>query len=146
VLEDDLIARWVRAADPFDPTALSAMYTDDAVYDDVPIGVITEGRDAIEALLRVNLDMFPDFRATDIAGFVTADRGAVQYTMNGTAHADEHTAIAKQFSVRGAAVLQLRGGLICRQTEYWDLATMLRQLDLPLPTADALADHGDEAP
>ena len=146
VTDDDLIARWVLAADPFDPAALSTMYTDDAIYDDVPIGVITEGRDAIEALLRANVDMFPDFRATDISGFVAGDRGAVQYTMSGTTAADEPTDATKQFSVRGAAVLQLRGGLICRQTEYWDLATMLRQLDVPLPTRDALAHHTQSTP
>ncbi len=142
-MTDDLIARWVRAGDPFDPAALSDLYDTDAVYDDVPVGKVTTGRAEIEALLRQNLSMFPDFRATKISGYIGEGRGVVQYTMSGTM-GDPATADAKEFSVRGASVLDVRDGLIVRQTEYWDLATMLRQLDLPLPTHAQLL--GDAAP
>ena len=141
--DDDLIGRWVRAADPFDPAALSGLYDTDAVYDDVPVGKVTTGRPEIEALLRQNLSMFPDFRTTEISGFIGEGRGVVQYTMNGTM-GDPATADAKEFSVRGASVLEVRDGLIVRQTEYWDLATMLRQLELPMPTDTQL--RGEATP
>jgi hypothetical protein len=73
--------------------------------------------------------------------------GTVAFTQDGEPEQTPgQVRLATKQSVRGAAVLQLRGGLICRQTEYWDLATMLRQLDIPLPTQDALANRTESTP
>ena len=54
---------------------------------------------------------------------------------------DEASGERKRFSVRGASVLALRDGLAFRQTEYWDLATLLRQLERPLPSPETLTGH-----
>jgi len=37
-------------------------------------------------------------------------------------------ATGKKFSVRGAAITEFRGGKISRNTNYWNLASMLQQV------------------
>jgi hypothetical protein len=39
----------------------------------------------------------------------------------------------KETVLAGTSVIQCREGLIVRQYDYWDLATMLRQLGFALP-------------
>ena len=141
--EDDLIAQWARAVGPFDPAAVSALFTEDGIYDDVPVGKISNGRLEREKHHRANVDMVPDHRLVDVSGFLAGTSAAVQWTMAGTLGRDETSEFATASSVRGVSMLELREGSISRCTDYWDLATMLRQLGLPMPSQETLTSAGD---
>jgi steroid delta-isomerase-like uncharacterized protein len=56
----------------------------------------------------------------------------LEWTMSGTHQGDlpGMPATGRSFSVRGATVLQLADGLISRNSDYWDMATLLGQLGL----------------
>jgi ketosteroid isomerase-like protein len=44
----------------------------------------------------------------------------------------------KKFSVRGVSVIEMRGGKIYRNVDFYDVATIMRQVgQLPTPPADA---------
>jgi hypothetical protein len=46
---------------------------------------------------------------------------------------NQRSHIGKKFSVRGVSVVEIEGRRIARETDYWDLATLLGQIGL-LPT------------
>jgi steroid delta-isomerase-like uncharacterized protein len=126
--EQDFVGLWARAGDPFDPAAFSALYAEDAVYEDVPIGKVCEGRSEIERNNRESVQTAPDLRLEGMSGFVLGSVGAVEWTMAGSMTVEgSDSPIA--FAVRGASILQLRDGRVSRCTDYWDVGTMMRQLN-----------------
>jgi steroid delta-isomerase-like uncharacterized protein len=56
----------------------------------------------------------------------------MEWVMSGTHHGDfpGMPATGKRFSVRGAAIVELQGGKIRRLSDYWDAATVMRQVGL----------------
>jgi steroid delta-isomerase-like uncharacterized protein len=125
--EQDFVGLWAQAVNPFDPAALSALFADDAVYEDVPIGKVFEGRSEIERNNRESVQTVPDLRLEDVSGFVVGATGAIEWRMAGSMRA-EGSDSPTAFAVRGASILQLRDGLVSRCSDYWDLGTMMRQL------------------
>ena len=67
----------------------------------------------------------------------------LEWTMSGT-HKDDlpgMPATGKSFSVRGATALQLDDGRISRNSDYWDMATLLTQLGLMPAAPERAADR-----
>jgi len=55
-------------------------------------------------------------------------------TQAGALRGLEIPATGKGFSIRGASVTELHNGKISRNTDYWNLATMMQQLGaMPVP-------------
>jgi steroid delta-isomerase-like uncharacterized protein len=129
--DDALIRRWAEAWNAHDVDALTALYTNDAVYEDVPFGLICTGHDEVRKLFESNFVTFgDDFRVDDVSGFRSDDRGVLLWTMSGTQIGDMlgRPSNGLQMSVRGTSVIDLRGDLIAHQSDFWDSATALRQL------------------
>src|SRR6516225_7017775 len=102
--EQDFVGLWAQAVNPFDPAALSALFADDAVYEDVPIGKVFEGRSEIERNNRESVQTVPDLRLEDVSGFVVGATGAIEWTMAGSMRA-EGSDSPTAFAVRGASIL-----------------------------------------
>jgi steroid delta-isomerase-like uncharacterized protein len=136
-----LFERWAAGWSAHDPERVAALYTDDCVYEDVPLGAVGRGRRELLALGRPfplcgvagrPQDAFPDFAIEPTGGFVAGDRAAMEWVMSGT-HARGLPGVpasGRRFRVRGATVLELRDGRVTRNTDYWDTATLLTQLGL----------------
>jgi steroid delta-isomerase-like uncharacterized protein len=60
-------------------------------------------------------------------------KGFIEWIFSGTDANPGLHGTGKKFSVRGVSVVEIEGRRIARETDYWDLATLLRQIGL-LPT------------
>jgi steroid delta-isomerase-like uncharacterized protein len=108
------------------------LYTDDCVYEDVTLGVVNHGKDELRAFGGLFLSGFPDVAFELTSQVAAGERAAGEWIMTGT-----HTgnlpglpATGRSISIRGASILELRDGKIRRCSDYWDMATLLRQVGL----------------
>jgi steroid delta-isomerase-like uncharacterized protein len=131
-LAQALIAAW----NTHDPERLLALFTADLVYEDVPLGVVSHGREEAQRFFREAFAAIPDFHL-ELAAVVAGEAGGTaEWTMSGTHTGDFPglPATGKAFAVRGVSVFALAGDKIRHTRDYWDFATMLRQLGLlPAP-------------
>jgi steroid delta-isomerase-like uncharacterized protein len=127
---EGLIREWADAWSKHDTERLLALFTDDVEYEDVTFGVVNHGKEELRAFAEgfyvVSPDMTFDLTSTTIAG----DRAAMEWVASGT-HAGDlpgMPATGKRYEFRGATVVELAGGKIRRNADYWDFATLMRQL------------------
>lgn len=115
-----------------DAEKLATFFTDDLVYEDVPMNVMQRGKEEFKASWTVFFDACPDFKIELKTVVVSGDRGASEWTMSGKPVKDLPglPATGKGFSIRGASIFELQGGKIKRNADYWDLVSMLQQVGL----------------
>jgi len=119
----DAITRWAAAWSAHDVEALLALFTDDIVYEDVPMGVSVSGMVELRAFFRRVLSDLPDITFELISSSDDGDRGHAEWTMRGTR-------LGTSVEVRGVSVFEFADGKIRRCSDYWDMATYLKQLGL----------------
>jgi steroid delta-isomerase-like uncharacterized protein len=129
--DDALIRQWEDAWNSHDVTRIRALFTEDAVYEDIPFGIVCKG-DEVTELFRSNFRTFgADFKVSDVTGHIDGDHGVIRWTMSGTQIGDlpgGMNAKNTSFSSRGVSVFDLRGGRIAHNCDYWDALSFLRQL------------------
>jgi steroid delta-isomerase-like uncharacterized protein len=118
-------AGWSRNMD-----RLMASFSDDVVYEDVPLGLVFQGKEQLRGFAQSFFDAFPDLNAVIIATVVSGDRAASEWRFTGTQTGDLMgiPAANKRMDVRGTSIYQFEDGKIKRKADYWDSATVLRQL------------------
>src|SRR5829696_3681088 len=131
------LAEWAAAYSSADADRLLALYTDDALWEEVAIGLAASGHDEIRAHLDRLFTAVPDITFDVSSGFVAGDRALVEWTVSGIYSTDFPglpPAAGQPFSFRGASVFELADGKIRHYTEYWDAYAFLVQLGaLPAP-------------
>jgi steroid delta-isomerase-like uncharacterized protein len=112
------------------PERIDLIFTDDAVYEDVAGGQIVRGKEAIKQLLRAAYAWAPDFRVAMKSLIVADDIAATEWVSEGiqTGPIGELPASGNSFQLRGASILNFQNGKIAKVTDYYDMATFLRQL------------------
>jgi steroid delta-isomerase-like uncharacterized protein len=128
-----------------DAAQVAALYTEDAVREDIPTGITSRSRAEIEAFATELFETDADVRLVVTDGFVGETWAVVEWTFTGTR---EETGGGVTF--RGASVLELENGLIRQETDYYDLPQMQQQIAaaggtpgaLETPTAGADATPG----
>jgi steroid delta-isomerase-like uncharacterized protein len=124
----DLIDDWVAAWNSHDADAVAALFTADGVYEDVPTGTVNNGQDEIRAFAQFSFDAVPDLHVELVNGNLKGGHGTIEWVYSGTDVGLFGT--GGMFSVRGVTVLDVHGQKITRNSDYWDLATVLRELGL----------------
>jgi steroid delta-isomerase-like uncharacterized protein len=126
------LEEWAIAWSTQDVERLISLCTDDCVYEDVPFAWVNHGKDELRAFGQQVFNAFPDFRIELASHFAAADSAMLEWTMSGTHQGDlpGMPATGRAFSVRGVTVLALDDGRISRNSDYWDMATLLTQLGL----------------
>jgi steroid delta-isomerase-like uncharacterized protein len=112
------------------PERLDTLFVPGGVYEDVGAGKTYTGTAAIEDYLRSVFSWAPDF-AVELTFFAASgDTVVTEWTMSGTqtGAVGNLPPTGKRFVVRGASVLEFQGGKILRNSDYYDLASMLIQL------------------
>lgn len=125
-LVESLVAAW----NSHDAERILALFTDDLVYEDVTFGAVCHGREETRQFFNDAFGSFPDVRFELTAVVMDKEVGAFEWTMSGT-HAGDMPglpATGKSFRVRGASFFERAGEKLRRNRDYWDFATMLRQL------------------
>ena len=116
-----------------DASQVAALYTDDAVREDIPTGTTSRGRAEIEALATGLFETDADVRLEVTDGFVGETWAVVEWTFSG-ARRDT----GGEVTFRGASVLELADGQISRETDYYDLPQMQQQIAAAGGTPGAL--------
>lgn len=126
------LAGYARAWSAHDVERIAAHFTDDAVYEDVTLGEVRRGRAAIRTFARGTSDALPGF-ALEQRSLRRGERWATpEWVMRGT-----DRATGKRFAVRGVSVMELERGRIRRNTDYWNMADLQRQIGAPPPPPSA---------
>jgi steroid delta-isomerase-like uncharacterized protein len=126
-----MIKEWASGWSAHDMAQVAALFTPDCAYEDVPTGTVNCGH---EALIRFGESIFaaaPDVTYQVKHAVAVGDRGFAEWVMFGT-HTGELPGFpppnGERFRVRGASAFEVRGGRFSRCSDYWDVATFLRQL------------------
>jgi steroid delta-isomerase-like uncharacterized protein len=124
----NLAQRWADAWNSHNPDAVVALFTPDGLFEDIPFGVVAHGTEEIRAAANLFFTAVPDLHLSVVNSSVNGGRGMIEWVFSGTDQGVYGT--GKTFAVRGTTVLELRGNRISRDSDYYDLATILRQLGL----------------
>jgi steroid delta-isomerase-like uncharacterized protein len=127
----ELIRLWAEYWGPNHRSDFVSLFADDATYEDVPIGHVWTRQKGLEELYDFNLGCFPDFSVTLTAVVARETSGAAEWIMTGT-HNAELLGIpptGRRMRVRAASFIEFKSGAILRQTDYWSLPHMLKQLE-----------------
>src|SRR5215469_10167749 len=101
-----------------------SLFTEDCVYEDVAAGRLSNGKAELRAFYEMGFTAIPDHRMDLKSRFATDDRALLEWVVSGTLNMPvKQNAI----SFRGVSVMELRGELIYRNTDYWDRSTVLKQ-------------------
>jgi steroid delta-isomerase-like uncharacterized protein len=127
---DKLLEAWARHLSAHDTKQFLTLFTDDVVYEDVTFGVVNHGKQQLATFIDGFFPAFPDITFELKSGFVAGTWAGIEWVMAGTHRGDlpGMPATGKRCQIRGATILELEAGKIKRNSDYWDLATMLKQL------------------
>jgi steroid delta-isomerase-like uncharacterized protein len=127
VLED-----WGQFWSSHDMDRLLALFTADVVYEDVTMGAVNHGKAELRAFGEGFFVGFPDVAFEVTSRFAGRTSGALEWVMRGTHRGDlpGMPATGRQVDVRGASIIEFAGDKIRRCSDYWDMATFLKQLGL----------------
>jgi len=130
---EKMMSGYLAAVNEHDLEKMLTFFTDDAVYDCMPMGKLSRGKKEIKDFFSNTFTSFPDFKIEMKSAFMAGDKGAGEWVMSGT-FAQSTTpgvpATGKKFSVRGSTINEFREGKISRNTNYWNLAEFLQQVGL----------------
>lgn len=124
-----------------EPVELLDFFAPEGSYTDVAMGMTYTGRDEIARFHRWMLKFAPD-SAIEFSGACAADgRLYLEWTWSGTfdgalrlANGSAIEATGLEFSVPGVAACRYQpDGKLLSHRDYWDLATVLRQVEAPKP-------------
>jgi steroid delta-isomerase-like uncharacterized protein len=121
-----------------DPEGFAQLFTDDCLYEDIPLGVSVRGRVAIAEHLREWLAGSSDIVMTPLRTFGVGSRVALEWNYTGTHDGtfENLSATGRRFSFRGASLLEVRDGVIDHCVDYWDLAYLVSWLQSDEPLAE----------
>jgi steroid delta-isomerase-like uncharacterized protein len=129
-LNDNLLGKLIEAENSHEVEKLLALMTDDIVFEDLPFGVVTEGKDAFKQGYSGFITAVPDFKI-EPKSWVTNDKSfALEMVFTGTQKGDLPglPATGKRFSIRGCSFGELENGKIKGRRDYWDSASLAKQL------------------
>lgn len=109
-----------------DADKVAACFSETAVYEDVAAAQTHRGRAAIRKWAVSAFVDIENFKIEVVSSFVKDGRGVVEWRWSGTDKGLMKT--GKNFSVRGVSVVEVRRGKITGYKEYYDFATVMRQL------------------
>ena len=129
---EKMIKNYIAAWNSHDAKKIASFFTEDGVHEDIAIGSVYHGRNELKAGLIPLFAACPDFKLEIKSLFSTTDFVAQEWVMTGTQTGALDglgiPATGKSFSIQGASITKLRRGKIARNTDYWNLMSMLQQL------------------
>src|SRR5256885_5557793 len=128
---EQLMAYWSA----HDLDRLLALFTDDAIYEDVTMGAVNRGAAELRAFAEGFFSGFPDVTFELRSAFANGASGGAEWILRGTHTGDlpGMPATRKRVEVRGASIIEFAGEKIRRCSDYWDMAAFLKQLGLMPP-------------
>jgi steroid delta-isomerase-like uncharacterized protein len=126
--------QWAVAWSSSDVQKLLPLFTDSVDYEDVTLGAVNHGSNELRDFATATFGGFADMKFELKSRLVAADgkSGAMEWVWRGRQTKDFPglPATNKPFEVRGATVVEFTDGKISRNSDYWDLATYMKQVGL----------------
>ncbi len=112
----------------------SPFYADDCIMEDLP-SKTCHGKRELEAYYQYLLEGYPDINFEAKRTFGNDNQIATEWIMSGThtGNTARFKATGKRFSIQGASLLEIQSGKVIRETDYWDMHSLLQQLGLMPP-------------
>jgi steroid delta-isomerase-like uncharacterized protein len=130
-LAQDFLAGWSH-----DLPKLTPLFADNVVYEDTAVHAVLHGQDELRNFAAGWFKAFPDLSFTLTSTVVSGGRAAVAWQVVGTQRGDMPGMPASNKAVNqaGVSLMECTGGKITHLTDYYDMATTMRQLGfLPPP-------------
>ena len=125
---------WISAWNSHDPDKLTAIFTADVTYEDVPFSAVNHGSAELRKFAASEFEGVPDLRVELANSSIQDGHGSIEWTFSGTDAGIFKT--GKKFSVRGVSIVTVKNGKISRNLDYYDVATLMKQVGL-LPPEDS---------
>ena len=120
--------KWIAGWNSHDPDKMLPLFTDDIFYEDVAFGEVSHGQAEVRKFFLSELDGVPDLELKLQRADIHDGHGTIEWMFSGTDKDVFKT--GKKFSVRGVSVIDMRDGKIFRNVDYYDVATVMRQVGL----------------
>ena len=120
--------KWIDGWNAVDPSLLVEAFTPDAIYEDVAFGVRKKGSAELREQHKSDHDDVGGFYVRLVASHVADGHGTIEWVYGGRDVGLFKT--GKPFEVRGVSVIEVRGGRISRNLDYYDMATIMKQVGL----------------
>jgi steroid delta-isomerase-like uncharacterized protein len=126
--------RWIVAWNSHEAEKVITIFTSDVLYEDVTFGAANHGSVELRKFPGSIVEAVPDAKFALVNSSADRRHGSIEWIFSGADH--ELYKTGKRFSVRGVSVIDLRGGRISRDLNYYDTASIMRQAGL-LPSGKA---------
>jgi steroid delta-isomerase-like uncharacterized protein len=125
-LAQDFLAAWSHN----DMPNLMAVYSDDIDFTDKTVNANMHGKKQLQDFAQGWFKAMPDMNFTTVSVITAGDKGTVEWVAHGTQKGDlpGMPATNKAVNVPGVSVLGCKDGKISYEVDYWDYATLMRQL------------------
>jgi len=117
---------WIAAWNSHDPAKWATYFTPDIYYEDVTFGEISHGSAEAGKFAAFFFSDVPDLKLELVEAHVDGNHGSIQWILTGTDKGVFKT--GKKFKVRGVSIITLNNGKISRSLDYYDLATIMKQV------------------
>ena len=121
-----LAEKWIAAWNSHSPDKMLPLFTDDVVYEDVAFGELSHGSAELRKFAASEFEGVPDLELKLVRADIHNGHGTIEWTFTGTDKGVFKT--GKKFSVRGVSVIDVRDGKISRSLDFYDVATIMRQV------------------
>jgi steroid delta-isomerase-like uncharacterized protein len=120
--------KWVKFWNGLNAQRASEVFTEDIVYEDVTLGAVFHGIDEFKGFAENAFVTFPHATFTLVNSSCSGQQGVIEWGWNGPDSPIGFCGTGKPFTVRGVTIIEIKGNRISRNSDFWDLATVLRQL------------------
>jgi steroid delta-isomerase-like uncharacterized protein len=120
---------------PHDLDRLLPLFTEDLIYEGVTMGAVNRSAAELRGFGEGFFSGFPNVTFELTFAVAEGTRGGAEWVMRGTHKGDlpSMPATGRRVEVRGASAFEFHGDKIRRCSDYWDMATLLKQLGF-MPT------------
>jgi len=120
--------RWITAWNSHDSAKVVPLFTADVVYEDVAFGEINHGTEELKKFSGEFFLAVPDLNMQLAECSIEGNHGSIEWLMSGTDKGVFKT--GKKFKVRGVSIITLDHGKISRNLDYYDSASIMKQVGL----------------
>ncbi|QNK64962.1 nuclear transport factor 2 family protein [Pedobacter sp. PAMC26386] len=127
-----IILAWAKAWNDGSGKEMSALFTEDGIYDDYAFQASWSGHEKISQWVKLTVESIPDARVEILDAFQSGDRATVRWVFHGLPkHIGPIEGTGRSFEVSAVSVFELKNGKIQHVSDYYNLANLFRQIGLP---------------